>query len=235
MDWALLWSSFLYLLRGVVVTLELAIVVLVVGTIGGTLGGALLTWAGGVLRTVMAASIFVIRGVPLLVQVFAVFFILPLVGIKFSGFTSAALALSLFATVTITEIVRGGIESISRGQLQAAYSLGFRPAQAMRTIVLPQAARIILPPLVGQFVFLVKATSLVSLVGVAELMYSGREVIERTLMGFEIMAMIWGIYTVICYPLTALGRWLEARVQWGVRAAEVRVQGEEPAWSGLSV
>lgn len=235
MEWEVLWSSLLSLLRGLAVTLELAAVVLVLGTVGGVLGGILYVWAGRTVRTLVTAFVFVARGVPLLVQIFAVFFILPLFGLKFSGFTSAALALSVFATATITEIVRGGIEAIPRGQLQAALSLGFLFAQAMRTIVLPQAARIILPPLVSQFVFLVKGTSLVSLVGVAELMYSGREVIERTLLGFQIMAMIWLIYTVICYPLTALGRRLEARVQRGLRPAAAAGAEGGAAWSASKV
>lgn len=235
MESAVLWSSFLYLLRGLAVTLELAAVVLVLGTVGGVLGGTLYVWAGWPIRALLTGFVFVTRGVPLLVQVFGMFFILPLVGLKFSGFTSAALALSLFATATITEIVRGGIEAIPRGQLQAALSLGFLYAQAMRTIVLPQAARIILPPLVSQFVFLVKGTSLVSLVGVAELMYSGREVIERTLLGFQIMAMIWLIYTVICYPLTALGRRLEARMQRGLRPAAAAGAEGGAAWSASKV
>lgn len=231
MDWAVLWSSFLYLLRGLTVTLELAAVVLVLGTGGGVLGGTLYVWAGRPVRALVTAFVFVSRGVPLLVQVFAMFFVLPLFGLKLSGFTSAAVALSLFATATITEIVRGGIEAIPRGQLQAALSMGFRYAQAMWTIVLPQAARIILPPLVSQFVLLIKATSLVSLVGVAELMYSGREVIERTLGGFEVMAMIWVIYTAICYPLTALARRLEARMQRGLRPAAFTAAEGGAAWS----
>ena len=197
------------LLRGLLLTLELAAVVLTIGVVCGTLCGVLYVWGGVAVRTILVVLIFLARGIPLLVQIFAVFFILPLMGLELSGFTSAAIALSIFATATITEIIRGGIEGVPSGQLQAAVSMGFRYWAAVRTIVLPQAFRSILPPLITQLVFLIKSTSLLSLVGVSDLMYAGREVIERTLLGFEVMALIWITYTAICYPLTVLGRRLE--------------------------
>jgi His/Glu/Gln/Arg/opine family amino acid ABC transporter permease subunit len=198
------------LLRGLNVTIQLAITVLVVGTVGGVIGGVLSSWGGRVVRSVFILFIFLSRGIPLLVQVFAVFFILPLMGVTFSAFVSATLALSIFAVATITEIVRGGIEAVPNGQVDSARALGFSMTQSMLTIILPQAMVSILPPLISQFVFLVKATSIISLVGVPELMYTGRQVIERTLLGFQVMALIWLFYTMVCYPLTALGRRLEA-------------------------
>jgi polar amino acid transport system permease protein len=208
------------LLRGLMITLELAAIVLAVGTVAGIFGGVLFVWGGRPVRALMSGFIFIVRGIPLLCQVFIVFFVLPLIGLRFSPFVSAALALSIFAFATITEIVRGGIQTIPHGQFEGAISLGFRYWQAMRTIILPQAFRILLPPLINQFVFLIKATSLISLLGVAELMYTGREVIERTLLGFEVMMMIWFIYTAVCYPLTLLGRRMEALAQKGVRPTE---------------
>jgi ABC-type amino acid transport system permease subunit len=111
------------------------------------------------------------------------------------------------------EIVRGGIEAVPRAQFQAALSLGFSNAGAMTTVVLPQAMRSMMPSLVNQAVFMVKATSVVSLFGVTEFLYVAKEQIERTLMGFEIMAIVWIAYTLVCYPLTALGRWFEGRLK----------------------
>jgi His/Glu/Gln/Arg/opine family amino acid ABC transporter permease subunit len=198
------------LLRGLGVTLALAACVLAAGLALGIVGGVLYAWGGRVLRTLFSTWIFMVRGVPLIVQVYFVFFVLPLWGVTLSGFVSAALTLTLFAAATITEIVRGGIEAIPRSQLDAALSVGFRFIPAMRTIVLPQAIRVVLPALVSQFVFLVKATSVVSLLGVGEFLFSARELIERTLLGFEIMAVVWVAYTIICYPLTILGRRCEA-------------------------
>jgi ABC-type amino acid transport system permease subunit len=155
----------------------------------------------------------IVRGVPLVVQVFAVFFVLPAYGIKFSAVTSATIALTIFASFTIMEIVRGGIDAVPKTQIQAALSLGFSFSSAMRIVVLPQALRSMTPSLVNQAVFMVKATSVVSLFGVTEFLYVSKEQIERTLMGFEIMAIVWVAYTLVCYPLTVLGRRFETRLR----------------------
>jgi polar amino acid transport system permease protein len=201
------------LLRGFGVTLLLTVLSLGIGTVFGTLLGCLYAWGGRVLRAVLFVFVTAVRGVPLVVQVFAVFFVLPAYGIKFSAVTSAAIALSLFASFTIMEIVRGGIEAVPREQFQAALSLGFSFTGAMRTVVLPQALRSMTPALVNQAVFMIKATSVVSLFGVVEFLYVSKEQIERTLMGFEIMAFVWIAYTIVCYPLTALGRRVENRLR----------------------
>jgi polar amino acid transport system permease protein len=201
------------LLRGLGVTLLLTALSIGLGTVFGTLLGCLYTWGGRVVRSLLFLMVTMVRGVPLVVQVFAVFFVLPAYGIKLSAITSAATALSLFASFTIMEIVRGGIAAVPRAQFEAALSLGFSFAGAMRTVVLPQALRSMMPSLVNQAVFMVKATSVVSLFGVTEFLYVSKEQIERTLMGFEIMAIVWIAYTLICYPLTALGRRFEARLR----------------------
>jgi len=156
--------------------------------------------------------IFVSRGLPLLVQIFFVYLVLPFLGIRFSAFFSATLALSLFAVATISEIGRGAIEGVQQGQVRAAKALGMRPWQINAFVILPQAFQSMLPPLVAQFVLLIKATSLVSLVGVTELMMTGREIIEREVSGFEVMLLIMMIYTVVCWPLSYLGRRLQTRM-----------------------
>jgi polar amino acid transport system permease protein len=201
------------LLRGFGVTLLLTAISIGLGTVFGTLLGCLYAWGGRLLRVVLFLIVTAVRGVPLVVQVFAVFFVLPAYGIKLSAVTSAAVALTMFASFTIMEIVRGGIEAVPKAQFQAALSLGFSFAGAMRTVVLPQALRSMTPSLVNQAVFMLKATSVVSLFGVAEFLYISKEQIERTLMGFEIMAFVWIAYTIICYPLTALGRRIEERLR----------------------
>ena len=201
------------LLKGFGVTLLLAAVAVGLGVVFGTLLGSLYVWGGRIVRVMLFVMVTIVRGVPLVVQVFAVFFVLPAYGIKFSAVTSGAIALTLFASFTIMEIVRGGIEAVPKSQMQAALSLGFSYLEAMRTIVLPQALRSMMPSLVNQAVFMVKATSVVSLFGVTEFLYVSKEQIERTLMGFEIMALVWIAYTIVCYPLTMLGRHFESRLQ----------------------
>ena len=201
------------LVKGFGVTLLLAGLSIGFGTIFGLLLGSLYAWGGPLMRALLFALVTIVRGVPVVVQVFAVFFVLPAYGIKFSAVTSAAISLTLFASFTIMEIVRGGIETVPSAQFQAALSLGFSNVGALTTVVLPQAMRSMMPSLVNQAVFMVKATSVVSLFGVTEFLYVAKEQIERTLMGFEIMAFVWVAYTLFCYPLTALGRWFEARLK----------------------
>ena len=207
-----LWPVMPLLLRGFGATLQLALLALVFGTVGGVLLGCLYVWGGRVVRVALFTVLTVVRGVPLVVQVFAVFFVLPIYGMKFSAMTSAAIALTAFAALTVMEIVRGGIAAVPREQYQAARSLGFPFLAALTTVVLPQALRIMTPSLVNQAVFLVKATSVVSLFGVTEFMFTAKEQIERTLLGFEIMAIVWIAYTIICFPLTLLGRRVENRL-----------------------
>ena len=213
MDWVALYYVLLQLFSALATTLELAAIAIVLGVAIGVVLGMLHVWGGRAIRGALFVLVSLIRGIPLVVQVFAVFFVLPSIGIKFSGFTSAAIALTAFASFTVMEIVRGGIQAIPREQMQAALSLGFLYVGAMRTIVLPQAFRIVLPALVNQSVFMIKATSVVSLFGVGEFLFVAKENIERTLMSFEIMAFVWIVYTAICYPLTLLGRRWEARLQ----------------------
>jgi len=200
------------LLRGFAATLQLAVLALVFGTAGGVVLGCLYVWGGRLVRAFLFTVLTVIRGVPLVVQVFAVFFVLPIYGLKFSAMISAAIALTAFAAMTTMEIVRGGIAAVPREQYQAARSLGFSFLAALTMVVLPQALRIMTPSLVNQAVFLVKATSVVSLFGVTEFMFTAKEQIERTLLGFEIMAIVWIAYTVVCFPLTLLGRRVESRL-----------------------
>lgn len=213
--------SYFYLARslllGLAVTLELAVLVMVLATIGGFLLGLMQFMSGRTIRAAIFGVALVVRGVPLIVQIYAVFFVLPMIGLTFSAFISATIALSLFYSVTIGEIVRGGLEGVPRGQMQGALALGFLPWQAVRVIVLPQTLRAILPPLVNQYVSSIKGTALVSLVGVEEFMQTGREAIDRTLLTIQILAFVWLGYTLVCYPLTLLGRYLERRVNRGFR------------------
>ena len=206
------------LLRGLGATVLLALIAITVGVLCGTLLGCFAAWGGRIVRVLLYCLVTVVRGVPLVVQVFAVFFVLPIYGIKLSAMTSAAITLSAFASLTIMEVVRAGIKAVPYEQYQAAISLGFSSSDALVTIVLPQAMRIMLPGLVNQAVFMVKATSVVSLFGVTEFMFVAKEQIERTMLGFEIMAVVWITYTLICLPLTRIGRALEIRMGVGARA-----------------
>lgn len=183
--------------------------------VGGTLLGA----AAGLARVQpwkplrLAGALYVegLRNVPLMLVLYLLYFgagaFLPV-----SSFAAAVLGLSVFEGAYIAEIVRAGVESIERGQMEAARSLGMTWGQSMRHVILPQAARRTLPPLTGQFTALVKDSSLASLVGYEELMLVGRQINSRIFSPFEVFLTIGAVYFVICLLLSMLARWQESRL-----------------------
>jgi polar amino acid transport system permease protein len=152
----------------------------------------------------------VIRGTPLLVQVFMIYFGLGY-WINVPDYLAGVIALSINSAAYNAEIFRAGIQSIGRGQMEAARSLGLSYGQAMRHVILPQAFRVVLPPLGNEFIALLKDSSLVSIIGIADLMRVGREIYGRTLRPFEIFSMVAFLYLTLTVPLTMLVRFAERR------------------------
>jgi polar amino acid transport system permease protein len=151
-----------------------------------------------------------IRGTPLLVQIFIFYFFVGTV-LDMDRLPAAVAALSVFTGAYVAEIVRAGIQSIAKGQMEAARSLGMTYTQAMRHVVLPQAFRRILPPLAGQFISLIKDSSLVSVIALNDLTKTGREVIASTFATFEIWFTVAGLYLVLTFTLSMLTNYLERR------------------------
>src|SRR2546425_11075 len=201
-----------YLLRGTVSTVAIAAAVVVLGTAAGVVLGLLRfvpwTW----LETVVAWVVELVRAVPLLLLIFFIFFGLPALNIRIPTFPAAVLAMSLWMAVNTSEVVRGGITSIPRGQFEAARSTGLTGLQTMRYVIFPQAVRRMIPPFVGLCTILVKDTSLAAIIGVFELTRAAQETIERTLRSFEIYLVTAAIYFAICFPLTRFAQKAEARL-----------------------
>ncbi len=153
-----------------------------------------------------------IRGTPFLVQVFIVFFILPGIGIELEAFPAAVIALSNLTASFICEIVAGGILAVPTGQREAATSAGLSYYQQLRFIVLPQAMRTIMPPLVGQYVLLVKDSSVVSAIGVVDITRVGWLTVQRIPEGLMVFGLVGLLYFAICYPLINLSGFLERRM-----------------------
>lgn len=200
-----------YLLRGTLVTLQLATIGVIGGTVVGVLMGTASATAGSAVRWLIATYVFVVRGVPVLVWMFMGYFGLPLLGAELSGFVAVSIVLVGYTAAFVSEIVRGAIQSVPRGQIEAARSLGMRRGKILRLVVLPQAMKVSLPPLVNNSVMMVKQTAYVSIVGVWELTYAAREVVERTTAPFQIFIGVMLIYFAICYPLALMARRLEVR------------------------
>ena len=199
------------LLKGLGNTLALSAIGIGAGSIAGLLLGMGRASSNKSLRFIIGAYTDIFRGTPVLVQVFVVFFILPEAGIELDSFTAGALALSNITACFISEIVASGIRAVPRGQLEAAASAGLTRSQQMRLVVLPQALRMIVPSLVGQFVLLVKDSSVVSAIGLFDLTRSGWVIVQSVPNGLLVFAVVGIGYFLICYPLIHLSRRLEKR------------------------
>jgi polar amino acid transport system permease protein len=199
------------LLKGLGMTLAISFI----GIVGGGLAGFLLGIgrASRIKPLSFAIGVYtdIFRGTPVLVQLFAVFFLLPEVGIELDSFAAGAITLTNIAACFISEIVASGIRAVPRGQLEAAASAGLTRFQQMRLIVLPQATRMVIPSLVGQFVLLVKDSSVVSAIGLLDLTRSGWILVQSIPNGLLAFALIGLGYFAICYPMLYLSRRLEKR------------------------
>ena len=193
-------------------TLLLSAIAFVGGGAGATL---LLLWrfayprSGGRFTTYY---IQLLQGTPLLLQLFLVFFGLPLAGIDISPLLAASVALTLYASAFLAEIWRGCVDAIPRGQWDASASLGMNFLTQMRYVILPQSLKIAVPPTVGFLVQLLKSTALASIVGFNELTRAGQIVANATFQPFLIYGLVAIIYFAMCYPLTVGSRILERRL-----------------------
>jgi polar amino acid transport system permease protein len=165
-------------------------------------------------RAVAAVYTDVLRGTPLLVQILWVYYSLPiLTGVTFSPFTSAAIALTLNLSAFVGETYRAGIQSIGRGQREAALALGMTWWQAMRRVILPQSVRRVIPPLGSIWVSLFKDTAIVSVIAVPELMYRGKVLSIETYRPLEIYTVVALIYFLVTYPQARGVDWLFERAR----------------------
>ena len=205
-------GSYPLALRGLGMTIALSGISLVLGTILGFAFGVLRTSGSRLLDSAIGLWVDLIRGTPFLVQIFLIFFILPELGVELDAFTAGIIALTNLAACFICEIVAAGIRSVSTGQVEAALASGLSQWQRMRQVVLPQAMRVSLPPLVGQYVLLIKDSSVVSAIGLTDLTRVGWLVVQRVPNGLLVFAIVGIGYFAVCYPLILLARRLERRM-----------------------
>ncbi|WP_270937223.1 amino acid ABC transporter permease [Falsiroseomonas oryzae] len=206
------------LLIGLRATLLLAAVTLVASTVIGVLLGTLATVKARWVRMLVALYVEVLRDIPLIVTIFTIFFGAPFLGVPLEPFPAVALGLSLWGGANGAEIVRGGIQSVPKGQREAATALGLRAWKIYLLILWPQALRAVLPAYTGLLALIVQSTSLGALVGVTEFLKAGGLIIERSTVmqginpAFEIYAFVLLVYFGVCSVLTALSRRLERRL-----------------------
>lgn len=200
-------------------TLRLAVVAVIASTALGILLGTLLTIRSRPLRAVIRIYIEVWRGLPIIVTIFLLYFALPgLVAIRLDAFAAGAIGLTLWGSAQVAEATRGAVESIPKEQHEAAAALGFGWAGRHRFVILPQALRRLLPPLVGLQVNVIQNTTIAAVIGVAEVLEAGNRSVERLTFStaeshaFEIFAFVMVIFFVISFPLTRLSAYLERRL-----------------------
>jgi His/Glu/Gln/Arg/opine family amino acid ABC transporter permease subunit len=214
-EFAPLLHGYWYLFRGAGMTLLMAGASIVPATICGILLALVQVFGNQFARSVVVAYLFVIRGIPLLVLLTFTYYLLPLTGIDLPPFWGVVVVLACYYAAFMSEVFRAGILSLPRAQWDAARSLGMTRQLMLRIVIFPQALRLASPPFVSLCANLVKATSLVSIVGLWELTMASREIVERTLAPFQIFIGAAAIYFCICYTLAMYGRYLERRVLAG--------------------
>jgi polar amino acid transport system permease protein len=192
-------------------TIEISLYVIVAGTLLGTLLGLVLVYGVRPLRLLVRLYVDVMRGIPVLVLIFFWYFGLALFAIDISAFWAGVIAIGAFCAAHMAETARGAIQSIPRAQTEAGMAIGLRFLQRLRYVVLPQAARRMLPPWVNTAVEMVKATTLLSIIGVVELLLATQQAVARNYMVIEFYLAAALCFFAINFTLSQLGARLERR------------------------
>ncbi|MHA6511595.1 amino acid ABC transporter substrate-binding protein/permease [Tessaracoccus sp. Z1128] len=208
----LLASALPALSKGMVMTIAATALSLVFALILGLVLGFFKVGGNPVLNVIASIYVDVFRGTPLLVQAFFIYFGLPtLTGVRLDVLTAGILTLALNAGAYMTEIVRGGIQSVDPGQLEAARSLGLPWMKSMQMVVVPQAVKIMTPSFINQFVITLKDTSLLAVLGLAELTYQGQQIIANNFRSAEIWLIVGALYLIVIKALTMLSNAVDRR------------------------
>jgi polar amino acid transport system permease protein len=218
------WKDLVPLANGALLTIGLCLTSGVIGSIFGLILGLARTSPSSIARWISAIYINIVRGIPILVIIFFIYFGLPLLlpELVLSKFASAVLALSVFAAAYVAEIVRGSIEAIPQGQTEAAEALGLGYYSKFRYVILPQAVKIMVPPGIGFLIGLVKDSSLVTVIGYIELTKAGSVVSNLTGDPITTFLVVGVMYFVICYGISLIGRWYEKKTGIQIKSLRLR-------------
>lgn len=213
MTWVELRLELPYLLRGTLVTIELSLLAFAGGGLLGFTVALLRVLGGPDVTLLVKPVVDLIRGTPLLVQLLAVYLMSSALGFSLSPLMAAIVGLSINAGAYLSEIVRGAITSVPKGQTEAGLAIGLSPAYVVWAIVLPQTLPVIVPAAMGFFIGLVKDTSLAYVVGLLELTRAAKDIVDRTLEPFGTFLVVMAIYFALCYPLSVLVRVVDRQMQ----------------------
>jgi len=212
-DFSFLWAYRSLILTGLEVTIAYTIGTIVLGLVVGLVTGLLRLSRNPIITAPLVAYVEIFRCTPLLVQIVWFYYALPVViGVDIPAHVAATLVLSLYTGAFYAEIIRGGVNSIERGQWDAARAIGMRRGQVMRHVILPQAVKRMIPPFMNQSIIQLKNTSLVSTIAVADLLYEGTIITAATYRPLEVYTMVAIIYFIVLFPLTIAAQHVERRL-----------------------
>ena len=207
-------QSFPRLMSGLGVTLSTTLISLAIAAVLGLLFGLMLVSPNKVFRGIAHVYVDLIRGTPIIVQAFFIYFGIPnATGMRLTAITAGVITLCLNAGAYSAEIVRGEIQSVPKGQMEAARSLGLSYGAAMRKVILPQAVRIMVPSLVNQCIITLKDSSILSVIGLTELTQTGRLIIANNFESFKMWIIVAIMYFIPIMILTKLSQWVERKLK----------------------
>lgn len=220
MDFSFLSDYSQFFIDGTKITIGISICTLILGFLVGVIVCMARISRNKIFSILGSIYIEFLRGTPLLVQIYIIYFGFPTIGIKFpdvgpipSEYISAIVALSINSSAYIAEILRSGIQSVDKGQMEASRSLGFDYSTSMRLVIIPQALKNVLPALANEFIVLVKESSIVSVIGIQDLMYSADIVKGNTYLAFEPLLVAAMIYFVLTFTLSKLVGLFELKLE----------------------
>ncbi len=198
------------------VTVRVTILSLIIASLIGVVFGLFKITGNKILKLIANVYISIIRGTPLLVQILFIYFGLPMaLGFKWNLSTASVVIMSINAGAYMTELIRGGIEAVDQGQMEAARSLGLSYAQAMIKVIMPQALRTMLPSIINQFIVTLKDTSLLSVIGLRELTQNTKIIVANNMEALRMYFIVGIYYWIIVNVLTLIAQWVERRTKYG--------------------
>ncbi|MED2972022.1 MULTISPECIES: amino acid ABC transporter permease [unclassified Fictibacillus] len=212
LDFTILIDNFDTYLDGFVNTLKASLLALVCSFILGVIFAVMRISPLKIFQIIGTAFVEFVRNIPLILILFIFYYGLPSLGMKLSGFQAGTIALSIYTAAFIAEAIRAGILSVDKGQMEAGRSSGLTYIQTMRYIILPQAIKIVIPPLGNQFINLVKNSSILGVVAGLDLMYFGDSISSSTYVVFDVYIFVAMFYLVLTIPLSLFVGYLERRL-----------------------
>ncbi|MDF2963037.1 MAG: hypothetical protein K0S39_4772 [Paenibacillus sp.] len=212
--WDVVITYFPALLEGAVVTMEVSLLTMLIATVAGTFLALMRISSNRIIQSISMVYMWIMRGTPLLLVLFFVYYAFPSWGVRLPAFAAAVLAMSMNSAAYKGEIIRSGIQAIPRGQLESAMAIGMSYGQAMRRIILPQAIRIIIPPYINNSILLVKNSALVSAITVTDLMLNSQQIYSATYRPVEILGTAGVLYLTMTSLLMWFQMWAEKKLSY---------------------